>query len=204
MHVFRSRLPAAADAHAVTRRQQYIRRHVNLFSVPHTVTEDLARQPGVSVQQITPASVRQFLCRSPGNIVRTAVADLFGHSSGSNSGSSGGPSVGGSTAEGHLDSNSGGGSVPSPDVDLLLELLEFCLSDCPPPSGTRPVPPVVASGGGSEDGSGGAAAVGEGGTGQGEEDGGLNIDAVMRHSREADEARQVRCSDERTGRGPCV
>ncbi|CAN0325480.1 unnamed protein product, partial [Hapterophycus canaliculatus] len=46
---------------------QYIRRHVNLFSVPHTVTEDLARQPTVTVKKITPASVREFLRRSQGS-----------------------------------------------------------------------------------------------------------------------------------------
>lgn len=106
---------------------QYIRRHVNLFSVPHTVTEDLARQPGVAARKISPASVREFLRRSPGDIARQAAADYFGHVS------AGGARGGGGSTHG-----SAGSASPPPDIHLLLELLDFCLSDCCPPDGDRP------------------------------------------------------------------
>lgn len=79
--------------------------------MPHTVTEDLARQPSVTVDKITPTSVRQFLRRSKADVTRFAVT-------------------------GRPDA-AGMGREQLSDTDILLEILEYCLSDCPPP-GERP------------------------------------------------------------------
>lgn len=79
--------------------------------MPHTVTEDLARQPSVTVDMITPTSVRKFLRRSKGDVARFAIASR--------------PNA------------AGMGRDQLSDTDVLLEILEYCLSDCPPP-GERP------------------------------------------------------------------
>ena len=125
---------------------------MNLFSVPHMVTEDLARQPGVTVNKISPASVRQFLRRSKGDIARNAVADFFGNNNSGNA----------ATGVPHdpRQNDMGARRERPPDTDLLLELLEFCLSDCPPP-GERP--PGVSAGRGGKRVGGPASGVGQAG-----------------------------------------
>lgn len=149
---------------------QYVRQHVNLFSVPHTVTEDLARQSGVTVRKITPASVREFLRRSPGSIARSSVAEILGQYAGA--GGHNGDSSSSTSArdpmpsrqQQHQQQQQQQQPPAGPDIDLVLELLDFCLSDCPPPEGDSQPPEVAAvspdvdaaGGSGSEDGGGGS------------------------------------------------
>lgn len=110
--------------------------------MPHTVTEDLARQPTVTVKKITPASVREFLRRSnsvspQGDLGR--VVDFFGGGGGGGGNNGGGRGAASATGGGSGgQQRSGAGPAPPPDTELLLELLEFCLSDCRPPEGERP------------------------------------------------------------------
>lgn len=112
---------------------------MNLFSVPHTISEDLARQPGIAVRNITPGSVREFLRRSPSDITRRALVDFFATAATSTRGSNAAGDGGGSPG-----SEGRGRHSQAPDIDLLLELLTFCLSDCPA-LGERPALPLPPS-----------------------------------------------------------
>lgn len=175
---------------------QYIRRHVNLFSVPHTVTEDLARQPTVTVKKITPASVREFLRRSQGssNADMGRVVDLFGGAGGAGAGSARqATTTSGGGMGGYQQIPRPYGPAPPPDTGLLLELLEFCLSDCSPPTGDRPpgvVIPAASPGGGIEEAAAAAvAAVAAAATGATEGGGEEPGEAAARNSREAQEVR---------------
>lgn len=164
---------------------------MNLFSVPHTVTEDLARQPGVVPRKITPASVREFLRRSPGDIARHAVAEYFGQGTG-NSGGAGG----GGGGHGHGGGAPGARASASPDIDLLLELLDFCLSDCAPPEVARPHEGASSlTGGVSGEAAGGT---GDGGSGGSEQE---STEATPTNAGEAAVAQQVRCSRRATSEG---
>ena len=176
--------------------------------MPHTVTEDLARQPTVTVKKITPASVREFLRRSQGgsHADMRGVVEFFGGGGGGGGGASsssgqagysdGGSGGGGGyqrhspRSGGTAGSGSGSGSAPPPDTGLLLELLEFCLSDCDPPAGDRPpevATAVAAAGAGVAGGGDGQGTAVDGGGG---EEGGA--EAAAWNSREAQEARLVR------------
>lgn len=161
--------------------------------MPHTVTEDLARQPTVSVNKITPASVRYFLRRSKDSIATTADDHSF--RAGAEARNASRPaSTGGMSAvriplsrgnDSHQNTANPGtdGTLPS-GTDLLLELLEFCLSDCPP-LGERP-PGVAIEAGGGATGEGNDATAGDGGAEQAEDP-----EVVERNAREAREARLV-------------
>ena len=161
---------------------------MNLFSVPHTVTEDLSRQPAVTVKKITPSSVREFLRRTQGSgdIARAAVVGFFAGAGGSGGGggsAGGGGGGGGDGARSSPRNHGGANPAPLPDIALLLELLEFCLSDCPSPPGERPPDDgTEAAGAGGGGGGAGAAEVGDEN----------EVEANARNVREAQEARMVR------------
>lgn len=183
------------DNHHDNGNDQYIRRHVNLFSVPHTVTEDLARQPTVTINKITPSSVRQFLHRPRGDITRAAVERFFNAGSSNiaagsvathGGGGGGVGAVGGGGGSGVSAGDPGMRPALPPDIDLLLELLEFCLSDCPPPPGDRPPGVYIGAGGVGAPESGDTE---EENGGEGEED---DAEVIARNSREAQKARLVR------------
>lgn len=166
----------------------------------------------MTVKKITPASVREFLRRSQGGShadMGRGVVEFFGGGGGgggggasSSSGQSGysGGGSGGNGHQRHSPRSGTAGSAPPPDTELLLELLEFCLSDCSLPAGDRPpeVPTAAATAGGGGEVAGAGARAAGGGQGQGQgtaaDGGGCDedgVEAAAWNSREALEARQV-------------
>ena len=90
---------------------------------------------------------------------------------------------GGDGARSSPRNHGGANPAPLPDIALLLELLEFCLSDCPSPPGERPPDDgTEAAGAGGGGGGAGAAEVGDEN----------EVEANARNVREAQEARMVR------------